>query len=138
MSERNVTVSESGVGPYGQTIVAGEHRLTADEPTALGGRYSGPDPFELLLAALGACTAMTVRMYADRKGIALRHVEVTLAHPVRASLAKGQKDRFERRIRLDGELTDEQRQRLLQIADRCPVSMSLKAGAEIETSIVAG
>ncbi|MBL8699934.1 MAG: OsmC family protein [Alphaproteobacteria bacterium] len=137
MSDRNVVVSESGVGPYGQSIVAGSHRLTADEPEALGGRNSGPDPFELLLAGLGACTAMTIRMYAQRKGMPLRQVEVQLSHPIRASQAKGQKDRFERHIRLVGDLTPEQRQRLLEIADRCPVSQTLKASAEVATSLAA-
>lgn len=135
MSERNVSIGESALGPYGQTIKAGVHVLSADEPVALGGKDSGPDPFELLLAALGACTAMTIRMYANRKGLALRHVDVRLSHPQRASQSKGLPDRFERVITLDGDLTPEERQRLLEIADRCPVSQTLKKGAEISSSL---
>jgi len=135
MSQREVHVVESGNGPYGQFITSGRHVLGADEPEALGGKDTGPDPFELLLAGLGACTAMTIRMYANRKQIALRKVEVKLRHLQRATAGKDLKDKFERVIMLDGDLTDAQRQHLLEIADRCPVSQTLKRSSDIASSL---
>ncbi len=135
MSERTVTVVESGNGPYGQFVTAGRHVLGADEAEELGGRDSGPDPFELLLSGLGACTAMTLRMYATRKGMKLARVTVRLRHVQRATAAKGLTDRFERLITLDGELNSDERQRLLEIADRCPVSQTLKRASEIDTRL---
>jgi putative redox protein len=75
-----VVVTDSGAGPYGQRITAGGHQLTADEPAAAGGADSGPSPYDLLLASLGSCTAITVRMYAERKGWPLDHVTVRLRH----------------------------------------------------------
>ena len=137
MHERTVTVVESGNGPYGQFITAGSHVLGADEPTALGGRDTGPDPYELLLSALGACTAMTIRMYAERRGMQLAHVEVRLRHTQRANTQGGLGDRFERTITLTGELTLEQRQKLLEIAEKCPVSLTLQR-ASVVTSQLAG
>ena len=135
MSQREVHVVESGNGPYGQFITSGRHVLGSDEPEALGGKDTGPDPFELLLAGLGACTAMTIRMYANRKQIALRKVEVKLRHLQRATAGKDLKDKFERVIMLDGDLTDAQRQHLLEIADRCPVSQTLKRSSDIASSL---
>lgn len=132
MHERKVKVVESGNGSYGQFITAGRHVLGADEPVELGGADTGPDPYELLLSALGACTAMTIRMYAARKQIALRHVSVELRHVQRAS-AQGVSDKFERRITLEGDLRAEDRQRLLQIADKCPVSQTLQRGSIVES-----
>ncbi len=131
MSQREVTVVESGNGPYGQFITAGHHVLGADEPVSLGGMDSGADPYELVLAGLGACTAMTIRMYATRKQLPLRKVEVRLRHLQRATTGKDIKDKFERIIVLDGDLTDEQRRHLLEIADRCPVSQTLKRSSGI-------
>lgn len=135
MSERKVLVVESGSGPYGQFVTAGHHVLGADEPEALGGKDTGPDPFELLLAALGACTSMTIRMYATRKQMALRRVEVRLRHLQRATAGKDLKDKFERIVLLEGDLTEEQRAHLLDIADRCPVSQTLKRSSEIASSL---
>lgn len=135
MSQREVTVAESGNGPYGQFITAGHHVLGSDEPNTLGGSDTGPDPYELVLAGLGACTAMTLRMYATRKEWPLVKVEVRLRHVQRASPGKDIKDRFERIIHLDGDLTDEQRQHLLSIADRCPVSQTLKRSSDIDSSL---
>jgi putative redox protein len=135
MHERKVTVVESGNGPYGQFITSGHHVLGADEPVELGGRDTGADPFELLLAALGACTAMTIRMYASRKGLRLGRVSVQLRHVQRAA-GSDVKDRFERVISLDGELSTEERQHLLVIAERCPVSQTLKRSSDI-TSLLA-
>jgi putative redox protein len=131
MSERKVTVVESGNGPYGQYITAGGHVIGADEPEALGGMNTGPDPFELLLAGLGACTAMTIRMYATHKKINLDRITVRLRHVQRATAGKGINDRFERVIELAGNLNTEERQRLLAIADRCPVSQTLRRSSEI-------
>src|SRR5512145_968224 len=99
MHERKVTVVESGNGPYGQFITSGHHVLGADEPLELAGRDTGADPFELLLAALGACTAMTIRMYANRKGLRLERISVQLRHVQRAA-GNDIKDRFERVISL--------------------------------------
>jgi putative redox protein len=129
MAEQGVTVVENGNGRYGQFITAGHHVLAADEPQAVGGADTGPDPFELVLAGLGACTSMTIRMYADRKHIPLEKVEVRLRRLQRASA--GMKDKFERVIILHGDLAPEQRERLLEIAERCPVSLTLQRGSDI-------
>lgn len=131
MHERNVTVVESGNGPFGQFITTGHHVLGADEPASLGGKDTGPDPYELVLAGLGACTAMTIRMYAQRKQIPLTRVEVRLRHVQRASSENEIKDRFERTITLVGNLTPEQRQHLLEIAERCPVGKTLRQSSYI-------
>jgi putative redox protein len=135
MSQRKVTVVESGNGPFGQYITSGHHVLAADEPEALGGMDTGPDPYELVLAGLGACTAMTLRMYANRKQWPVRKIEVHLRHVPRASAGNDIKDRFERVIHIEGSLTDEQRQHLLSIADRCPVSQTLKRSSDIDSSL---
>ena len=132
MHERKVTVVESGNGPYGQFITSGHHVLGADEPVELGGRDTGADPFELLLAALGACTVMTIRMYASRKGLRLDRINVQLRYVQRAS-GSAIKDRFERVISLDGQLSPEERQHLLTIAERCPVSQTLKRSSDISS-----
>lgn len=130
MHERNVAVIESGIGPFGQFITTGRHVLGADEPSSLGGKDTGPDPYELVLAGLGACTAMTIRMYAQRKQIPLTRVEVRLRHVQRMS-SEVLKDRFERAITLVGNLTSEQRQHLLEIAERCTVSKTLRQSSDI-------
>ncbi len=131
MHERSVTVVESGNGPFGQFITTGHHVLGADEPPSLGGKDTGPDPYELVLAGLGACTAMTIRMYAQRKQMPLTRVEVRLRHVQRASSGDQIKDRFERIITFVGNLTTEQRQHLLEIAERCPVSKTLRQSSDI-------
>ena len=136
MTARNVTVMESGQGPYGQSVRAGDHVFSADEPHALGGMDTGPDPFELVMAGLGACTAMTIRMYANRKGIKLERVTVRIRHTPRAERGDGAKDQFERLIQLEGSLTSDERARLLKIADRCPVSQILQRSAEITSLLV--
>lgn len=127
-------MSETGDGPFGNAVAIGPHRLIADEPASVGGLGNGPDPYELLLAGLGACTAMTVRLYADRKGWPLLKVEVMVRHAAR--LADGAaRDTFERQISLSGNLSDEERGRLLAIADRCPVSRTLAGGAIIQSRL---
>lgn len=135
MKDRNVTVSESGNGPYGQFITAGRHVLGADEPEPLGGRDTGPDPYELLLSALGACTAMTLRMYAERRQWPVEHIEVRLRHVQRAGGPDTTRDRFERIVEIRGALTDEQRAHLAGIADRCPVSQTLQRSSEVTTAL---
>jgi putative redox protein len=130
----SVTVFESDERPFGQIVMAGHHIVGSDEPEKLGGHDTGMSPYELLLAALGACTSMTIRMYADRKQWPLSHVSVALRH-VRESRSTGPIDRFERRISVQGDLTEEQRQHLLEIADKCPVSQTLSRASRIESSL---
>jgi uncharacterized OsmC-like protein/alpha/beta superfamily hydrolase len=123
-----------------QRVVAGRHRLIADEPEQHGGSDAGPNPYELLLASLGSCTAMTLRMYADRKEWPLDQVRVYLSHAkVHAKdcedcrTKEGKIDRIERILELEGDLSDQQRERLVEIADRCPVSRTLETETKIET-----
>lgn len=138
MHERSVSVVESGNGPYAQFVTAGRQVFGADEPESFGGKDTGPDPYELVLAGLGACTAMTIRMYADRKKMPLSKVEVRLRHVQRASAGKDIVDIFERVITLAGdELSTEQRQSLLDIAERCPISKTLRQGSEIASALTA-
>ncbi|NUN52155.1 MAG: OsmC family protein [Planctomycetaceae bacterium] len=127
-----VVVRTTGAHPYANEVAARGHRIAADEPSDLGGADTGPTPAELLLGALGACTSITLRMYAARKGWDLRGVEVDL------SLERGErgaKDRIRRGIRLLGGLDAEQRARLLEIAGKCPVHRTLEAGAAMETEL---
>jgi putative redox protein len=119
-----VTVQENGQGRYQQTVIAGEHRLIADEPLSVGGADAGPAPIEFVMAGLGACTSMTLRMYADRKALPLTRVSVELTH--RKVEADGViRDLVLRTITLEGELTPEQRARMLEIAGRCPTARIL-------------
>ncbi|MDH6247817.1 OsmC family protein [Mycobacterium sp. OTB74] len=141
-SEGTVTVTESGSGTYAQQITAGHHQLTADEPRPIGDD-TGPSPYDLLLAALGACTSMTVRMYADRKGWPLGQVRVTLRHSrihaedcAACETTEGMIDHIDRDIELIGDLDDSQRQRLLAIAERCPVHQTLTSEVDVSTSLV--
>jgi putative redox protein len=140
-SEGTVTVTEAGTGTYTQQITAGHHRLASDEPQPIGDD-TGPTPYDLLLAALGACTSMTVRMYADRKGWPLRRVRVTLRHSrihaedcADCETTKGWIDHIDREIELAGDLDDTQRQRLLHIAERCPVHQTLTSEVDVATSL---
>ena len=129
------TVWVRETGPrYENSVEIGTHRLTADEPAAAGGAGRGPQPFEFLLSGLGACTSMTVRMYADRKGWKLARVSVRLDMvKIDAADGKGKIDRIIREIGLEGDLDTEQRQRLLAIAEHCPVHKFLSAEKRIET-----
>lgn len=114
--------------PYQVEVKAGAYSLTADEPPALGGGGTGPAPYELLLAALGACTAITLRMYAERKGWPLDGVTVALAHR-----KDDKRSKIERRLHLFGDLDGGQRARLADIAERTPVTLTLRDGADIDT-----
>ena len=119
-----VLVAENGLGRYQQSVTAGEHRLIADEPASMGGGDAGPAPFDFVMAGLGACTSMTLRMYAERKGLALTRVSVALSHE-KVEIDGVTRDRINRSITLEGELSDDQRQRLLEIANKCPVHRAL-------------
>ncbi|BBZ45716.1 OsmC family protein [Mycobacterium parmense] len=140
-AEGTVTVTEAGTGTYAQQITAGPHRLAADEPRPIGDD-TGPTPYDLLLAALGACTSMTLRMYADRKGWPLERVRVTLRHTrihakdcAECETRSGWIDHIDRDIELAGRLDEMQRQRLLLIADRCPVHQTLTSEVRVATSL---
>lgn len=125
-----VVVQESAAGLYTQSVVMNNlHVLTADEPLSVGGNDSGGGPYDYLLAALGACTSMTLRMYANHKDLNLDNVRVSLKHEKR----EGRIDYIERDITLKGDLTAEQRVRLLEIADRCPVHRTLHGEVQVIT-----
>ncbi|MFN3584974.1 OsmC family protein [Phenylobacterium sp.] len=124
-----VTVAETGIGKFQVEVLAGGATFMADEPVEAGGLDSGPNPYDLLASALGACTAMTLRLYADRKGWPLTRTIVRVLH---TRTADG-RDRFAREITLEGALDDDQRRRLLEIAERCPVHRTLEKGSEIIT-----
>jgi putative redox protein len=137
-----VMVMEAGDGKYAQQIHAGRHTLRADEPVRDGGGDSGPSPYDLLLASLGACTAMTIRMYADRKGWPLERVAVHLSHGkvhavdcAECETKTGRIDRIERVVTLAGQLDAGQRARLLEIAERCPVHRTLQSETVIRTRL---
>jgi putative redox protein len=134
--KRSVMVEESGEGPYGERVTIGPHVMRADEAHALGGQDAGPSPYEYVMAGLGACTAMTLRMYAARHNLPLQKVSVAVHHKKVASVEGAiMSDRFERIIHLQGELTDAQRARLVEIADRCPVSQTLQHSSEVAASL---
>jgi uncharacterized OsmC-like protein/fermentation-respiration switch protein FrsA (DUF1100 family) len=137
---RNVVVRETRAGKFQQTISVGPHRLPADEPVAAGGEDSGPGPYDFVLAGLGACTSMTMRMYADRNSLPLQRVTVTLSHSkihaqdcAECETREGMLDRIDRVIAIDGDLDAEQRKRLMEIADKCPVHRTLTSEIHIVT-----
>ena len=128
-----VTVRAALPAPLKQDVSIRQHRLTGDEETALGGTDAGPNPFELLLSALGCCTSMTLEHYATRKGWPLAGVTVKLEHK---RGEKGEPDTFTRELTLEGALDAEQRARLLEIANKCPVHKTLSGASRIETRLV--
>jgi putative redox protein len=137
-----VRVVEAGDRKFAEDMYAGRHRMRADEPVSVGGTDSGPTPYDLLLAALGACTAMTVRMYAERKQIPLERITVALKHErdhavdcMECETRDARVDRIDRVLSLEGNLDDAQRTRLLEIANKCPVHRSLESGIRVATSI---
>lgn len=154
-STRYIDVKEQEEAPEGEVwtrlgdkgftteVIAGKHHLTGDEPPSVGGADLGPTPYGFLLSALGTCTAMTLRMYADYKKIDLKEVEVRLTHDKihkndgeNSESTKGKIDQIIRNIKLEGDITEEQRKRLIEIADRCPVHKTLEGKPEILTKEV--
>jgi uncharacterized OsmC-like protein/fermentation-respiration switch protein FrsA (DUF1100 family) len=135
-----VLVRETGNGKLQQEILSGPHRFIADEPVKVGGLDSGPGPYDLLLASLGACTSMTLRLYAENKRLPLQRVSVRLMHNrihaedcLSCETKEGMIDRIDRNITLEGELSADERKRLMEIADKCPVHRTLKSEIEIRT-----
>lgn len=125
-----VTVIEDSAKPFGQSITDGRHTWNADEPARLGGQDTGPGPYELLASSLGACTSMTLRMYANKKEWPLDHVTVTVEHE-----KVDNKDVMRRHIKVSGQLDEGQTQRLLEIANRCPVHRTLSPAIDISSEI---
>jgi putative redox protein len=141
MSPQEVVV-RSALDGLRQDVESGAHRIVVDEPVGYGGTDAGPTPYALLLAALGACTAMTLRLYARNKGWPLESVEVRLSHDkihakdcATCETKEGRLDRIEREVIVGGPLTEEQRKRLGEIADRCPVHRTLTSEIHIHTRI---
>ena len=137
---RQVVVRETRTSKFQQTVSVGPHRMLADEPVAAGGEDSGPGPYDFLLAGLGACTSMTMRLYADRKSLPLDRVTVTLTHNkihaedcAECETRIGMLDRIDRAIGMEGTLDTEQRAKLMEIADKCPVHRTLTSEVHIVT-----
>jgi len=130
----SVIVAETGLGRYQVEARAGSSAFLVDEPASVGGLGSGPNPYDLLGAALGSCTAMTIRLYAERKAWPLTRVQVTVAHHRTTLQAR---DVFERAIALEGALDETQKAKLLEIAERCPVHLTLDRGADVKTTLSA-
>jgi putative redox protein len=137
---RNVVVLETRQSKFQQTIAVGPHRMLADEPLAAGGEDTGPGPYDFVLAGLGACTSMTMRLYADRKSLPLERVTVTLKHSkiyaqdcAECETKSGMLDQIDRLIAMEGPLDAEQRKKLMEIADKCPVHRTLTSEIHIVT-----
>jgi len=141
-ADQGVVVVRGSSKGFAQEVVIGRHHLTADEPADLGGTDSGPSPYELLLAALGACTSMTVAIYARRRQWPLEEVSVRMKHSKihaedceSCETKEGMLDRVESEIELAGELTAEQRAKLLEIAQKCPVRRTLTSEIDVRTRL---
>lgn len=144
VSQGEVHVADSGDGAYTQHVRMGRHLTLGDEPKDAGGLDAGPNPYEYLLAALGTCTSMTLRMYANLKGMPLRRVHVRLRHRkihaqdcAECATKVGKLDEIEREIELEGDLAAEQREKLLEIANKCPVHRTLTSEMRIVTRLAA-
>ncbi|EKF19766.1 bifunctional alpha/beta hydrolase/OsmC family protein [Nitratireductor pacificus] len=143
----HVRVMETGEGRFQNAVQAGRHRLFADEPESVGGLDTGPSPYDFLSIALGACTAMTLRMYADRKGLDLGRVSVDVSHArvhvddcadcAEELKGTGRIDRFERVLFVEGAIDDTLRDKLIEIAGKCPVHRTLERVAHVHTSVSA-
>jgi len=136
-------VQETRKSKFNQIVTVGPHHLVADEPIAAGGEDAGPGPYDFLLAGLGACTSMTMRLYADRKSLPLDRVTVTLKHSKiyakdceECETRDGMLDQIERDIAMDGALDAEQRKKLMEIADKCPVHRTLTSEIRIVTKAI--
>lgn len=144
VKDGTVVVAENGQGKYSQNIsIGGRHTLPADEPTSVGGDDTGPNPYELLLSSLGACTSMTMRMYAEHKGISVDRFLVTLSHEKLhaddCEDCEGKSDKVDvitREIDIQGDVSDEVRAKLLAIADKCPVHRTLHGEIKVRTALV--
>src|SRR4029077_18533834 len=139
-SPRRVVVRETRDSKFQQSISVGPHHLVADEPVAAGGEDTGPGPYDFLLAGLGACTSMTMRLYADRKMLPLERTTVTLRHSkihaqdcAECETKQGLLDQIERVIAMEGALDADQRNKLMEIADKCPVHRTLTSEIRIVT-----
>ncbi len=137
-----MVVQETREGKFSQRVVAGHHVIRADEPVPVGGMDTGPSPYDLVLAGLGACTSMTMRMYADLKGfpleratVELRHDKIHAADCAACETKDGKIDRIERIVRLEGPLSEEQRSKLLEISNKCPVHRTLHSEVTIPTRL---
>lgn len=130
-AENAVLVEETGAGRFQVRASSGDHQMIIDEPLQFGGLGSGPNPFDLLCAALGSCTLITMRFYAERKGWSLGPFSVRIGHRKGSAEVR---DRFERVLRL-GSATPEQAERLLAIANKCPVHLLLERGSDVVTSL---
>jgi putative redox protein len=131
-NSETVIVAETGLGKYQVEARMGDAAILIDEPVAAGGLGSGPNPYDLLSAALGACTTMTIRLYANRKAWPLERVRTAVTH-TRASLQAP--DQFALNIALEGKLDATQRARLIEIAEHCPVHLTLARGSQVHTAL---
>jgi putative redox protein len=138
----SVVVEESGPGQFADIVRAGRHVLSADEPFAAGGTDTGPSPYEYLLAGLGTCTTMTLRMYVKKKGWSVGRISVLVTHDrvhaqdcADCDESDVKLDRITRSIRVEADLDDERRQKLLEIANKCPVHRTLTSKITIDTKL---
>lgn len=131
-SEDAVLVEETGAGRFQVRVTTGETTFFADEPSDVGGMASGPNPFDLICSALGSCTLMTMRLYSERKGWLLARMSVRVSH---GKTSPQSRDVFQRVIKFGEPIEVEQRERLLEIAARCPVHLLLERGADVATSV---
>ena len=128
-----VTVKERLGGIYTQDVIAGPHHILADEPESYGSSDLGMAPYELLCAALGACTSITLRMYAERKGWAVSHIGVEVTHKKVSRADEPSRDVFIRELTIEGDVDEAQRKRMMVIANKCPVHKTLEASSDVET-----